>query len=438
MAAIGLYRPEFKIPRLKIIYESVPVIEYSEMDTARLKDLVGTLNPNKTILRIHVIDQNAQAHPGEQLVIDTLAAGSAVSLFSNFTAGGSLSDISQVLADVQSDGVITSDFETQGTSDADSLKIMAAATSRDAIHKYVKTRVPTIQVGTAFSPFSDVSISGMSSGAVFDALLSNTFREREDPNDQTAAATGIEEVTVVPVTAKASGLGNPMFHYGQQFYLDLKTGTTADNIYTVRSVTHNISPGKFTSDVDFAPAGTQGTVSAVRANLIAALGTIDRLGGQDTRTLDGGPVERRSLGELLVDEGVSDAADQIEGLRGNLRASRIARREARAEERAARDAERRLVSTRRLVDDEMSRGRMGEIQRRIDEINAAYPEESSMPDAIAFEYADLLDERYTLIQAEITPRTRTDEELGLRGQESDATDRGFTDAAADETYDFAE
>ena len=42
----------------------------------------------------------------------------------------------------------------------------------------------------------------------------------------------------------------PMMQRGNQFYVDLRTNTTADNVYAVKSVTHNIAQGKFTTSAD--------------------------------------------------------------------------------------------------------------------------------------------------------------------------------------------
>lgn len=395
MCALGMYRPEFKIPRLKIIYEAVPVIVYDDPpfqtspiaamggggfvrsgDRIEQKQLVeGKVDRGKTLLRIHVIDQNAQAHPGEQLVIDTLEAGSAVSLFSNFTGGtdSAASNIASALSAVEDDIPLVRDqIVTNASTAGDSLRILAANTTRQSIHNYVKSKVPTIQFGTAFSPFSSVTISGMSSGAIFDALLSETFRENDDPSDNSQSSHGADEVTVVPVTAKVSGLGNPMFHYGQQFYLDLKTGTTADNIFTVRSVTHNISAGKFTTDIDFSPAGTQGTVSSVRTNIIQALATIDKLGGSDNGSRDPINEARAPLLEELGDalqsdvEAFANSVGRVSDLRKSNSSGRRTRRSAR------RDVRRMEAEDRRQL--RIDRRDMREMTGELDRLYAEYSE----------------------------------------------------------------
>ena len=292
MHKLGMWRPRFKIPRLKFLYEAVPALVYSSAGG------VPSVNRNKTILRIHVMDSNSSSHPGEQLVLDTITAGEAPAVFSMSTTGAdNVGQGAEILRGVLDAELIEPRAPVQDDPAEASIQRMAAAVSREAIHDYLRKTVPTVQFGTAFSPFSSVSISGMSSGALFDALLSDTFRDDDDdPQEQGTNTSGIDEVTVVPVTAKASSLGNPMFHYGQQFYLDLKTGTTADNIFTVRDVTHNISPGTFTTDLSFYPAGQNATVDSIRANLASTLSLLDQ-----TSATAGSGESRETINNLSSD-----------------------------------------------------------------------------------------------------------------------------------------
>ena len=292
MYELGLVVPKFKIPRLKFVFESVPALTFPDgINGSSKKDR------SKTILRIHVSDSNASAHPGNQLILDSLTAGSVPAIFNQRNEsfggrGGIVEALASAREAVNDDGDRVVREQTNRSSagnPSDSLSFLAAAMERDSVHEYIKSKLPTVQFGTAFSPFKDVSISGMSSGALFDALLSETFRDRSDPQTDQGSNTGLEEVTVVPVTAKAVGLGNPMFHYGQQFYLDLKTGTTADNIFTVRDVTHTLGPGSFETAVSFYPAGANATVESIRANMISTLVDLNDL--SKTTTWGGSGVE---------------------------------------------------------------------------------------------------------------------------------------------------
>ena len=351
MWEMGLFRPRFKIPRLKIIYEAVPFMRPD-----------GSRDISKTLLRIHLMDQNASTHIGEQLILDCITGRIAPSFFQGRdpdARSGAASSFNSAIQGLRERAGVVFDRTTQFRSEFledpnsayegafhsylngtdafnqfDALETFLTDMDRDFIHNYIKSRVPYIPFGTSNSPFSNVTISGMSSGALFNALLSRTFREPEDNQTSTSAASSIDEVTVVPATAKVSGLGNPMFHYGQQFYLDLKTGTTADNIFTVRDVTHNIGPGKFTTDLSFYPSGQQATVDSIRTNTISTLNLLDSFEGRDG---DNNPLRRPVPDdqESLLDHGlfgssvVGHLIEQAQGKLhvGNERLSREARRE---------------------------------------------------------------------------------------------------------------
>jgi len=40
-------------------------------------------------------------------------------------------------------------------------------------------------------------------------------------------------------------LGNPLVEFAQQYFIDLQTGTSADNIYLCHKITHTLSKGTF-------------------------------------------------------------------------------------------------------------------------------------------------------------------------------------------------
>jgi len=357
MYQCGLARPRFKVPVIKVHFESGPQLLCDDEGQQ-----IGDVDDTKHILRIHVYDQNASAHPGEQVVLDALSSAEETSLFDRDTvvAGGSdrletvqqrveatLSTVSTVVPSNERDISRVASFllgggnstsleysrttgaSNRGDNQYDSLRTPVFQNiSRDAIHDFIKTRIPTIQFGTAFSPYSEVTISGMSSGGTFDALLSNQFRDQRDPQTNQGSDPLVSEVTVVPVTAKVAGLGNPMFHPGQEFYMDLKTGTTADNIFAVRSVTHNISPGTFKSDIEFGPAGAFSSVSSIRSSLISALSTMAEIAeeggsiGIMSPDVSWGPRPgtdefSRIEGGTLDNGGYADPPDLETGIAGN-------------------------------------------------------------------------------------------------------------------------
>jgi hypothetical protein len=58
-------------------------------------------------------------------------------------------------------------------------------------------------------------------------------------------------------------MGYPLAQYGQKFYIDMGTGTTADNFYYVVGITHTISAGTFKTQLTLA-YNSNATISSLR------------------------------------------------------------------------------------------------------------------------------------------------------------------------------
>jgi len=70
----------------------------------------------------------------------------------------------------------------------------------------------------------------------------------------TPPATGLEgpgglPIRTVPAQLTMNTVGCPALRLYQQFFVDLGTGTSLDNLYQVTQLTHKISPGKFESSL---------------------------------------------------------------------------------------------------------------------------------------------------------------------------------------------
>ena len=84
-----------------------------------------------------------------------------------------------------------------------------------------------------------------------------------------------EEVVVFPNTVSLSLVGMPMMTRGQTLFIDFGTNTSLDNIYTVKSVNHNISAGEFNTDLELVPSN-MGAISSFRSKLTNAISDINK------------------------------------------------------------------------------------------------------------------------------------------------------------------
>ena len=103
--------------------------------------------------------------------------------------------------------------------------------------------MPSITFGSQYSAVTNISLNAQTSGAANNVFLLRS----QEASDTGAEATGkpdlqLEPMTVIPGGVSMTVLGCPTIDRAQQFFIDMGTGTTADNIYIVTQVNHTISP----------------------------------------------------------------------------------------------------------------------------------------------------------------------------------------------------
>jgi hypothetical protein len=118
--------------------------------------------------------------------------------------------------------------------------------------------VPTLTIGT-----NGTLIKSINYGSEQDARLSTIMMLRnssatENPSLPNGSSTGDLPLRVVPGKLSMTTMGCPLFEYMQQFFIDLGTGTTIDNLYNITGLSHNISPGGFTTEIHFTFADAYG------------------------------------------------------------------------------------------------------------------------------------------------------------------------------------
>ena len=141
------------------------------------------------------------------------------------------------------------------------------------IKRIIKSSAPSLTFGLGFTGLSSISMSSTTNGSVPQVLLIGAVTEaNRDPAGAgpTAGESEFEDVTVIPASASANMLGCPLVEYGQHFYIDMGTGTTADNMYYVTGIEHSIRPGEFTTSLNLT-FSSNGTMTTFRSILTAAL-----------------------------------------------------------------------------------------------------------------------------------------------------------------------
>lgn len=106
---------------------------------------------------------------------------------------------------------------------------------------------PSLTFGTQNSVMINANVSTLNENK-----LSTIFMTRSDRNDQSLINDRITEqlpLIIMPTQASVEIFGCPWINFGQNIFLDFETGTTIDNRYIVTGITHDFSPGKFTTQL---------------------------------------------------------------------------------------------------------------------------------------------------------------------------------------------
>jgi hypothetical protein len=262
---LGGAKPEFNVPDLKFYMETMPVIVPSDDDNPRGVD------DSKTILKLHVFDRSATPYSKEMFLLSALTDSEVTAIID-----GTASAPSEMDADQQGTPESNIGDESVGSrveevaSDNDTMyKTVVANVSATSIKKAIKSSVPSLNFGSQFSSIKSINLSATTQGAVANTMLVSALMDT-DPQAGTSTSVPMEDIKVIPAKIGVVMEGCPLIEYGQQFFLDMDTGTTADNIYGVINLTHNLGPGKFetTFDLNFQ---SNGTISSIRSELAKAL-----------------------------------------------------------------------------------------------------------------------------------------------------------------------
>jgi hypothetical protein len=246
-----LSEAKFVKPNVTLLFETNPAIADQRDESLGLVQAaqiaLGIASKSdglsdKSILRIHVYDEEAIASPAELTLINSLVSGT----------GGK-----RILG---------------SSPDFPSKKIIDKMTFYDA-KEFVKRSYPTIIYGSAASTIKSLSVSANTSGELANVLMVESYGDFKNPQDGNNHDTLFEEVTVFPNSVDCTIMGMPMITRGTSLFIDFGTNTSLDSIYTVKSVNHTIASGEFSTRLELVPSN-MGAVSSFR----------DKIGDIQTKT----------------------------------------------------------------------------------------------------------------------------------------------------------
>ena len=256
---------DFQLPQVEMLLECLPSKAPRTEGGATTDYEYGT----KNILRIHIFDASATTFSTESAILnasreDQMGILNTVLPSASPTAGDT-TEVSDNRREVfgqtmqaaiefgiveikDSRGVALTQTATITEIMENSGNIRILGGSRK-IKEFLMKTAPHIIYGAAGTTVLNMQISSQP-----DTTL-QTIQLQRSPSQSSLLTSGEQPgglpMQVIPSQLNMTTMGNPLVSYMQNFFVDLQTGTTLDNIYYVTGLSHTIEAGKFTTSIQF-------------------------------------------------------------------------------------------------------------------------------------------------------------------------------------------
>ena len=249
----------FRAPNVSVKFEAVPVSPNSEY--AKHFD-----TDQKTILKVHVFDMNGgRSDAFTQIVGASSNNFETVKDISNSlrkartSKGKSQSD--SLKAHSQQLKTLIKQFEN--VNPAFVKKINSAGAPEYKINvpfhelkKILAQNYPTLVYGSEGSVITSAQFGSIQDQG-FKNLQLYRYGRNPDRSPSGTADNGLP-IKIQPTNASITMLGCPLLRYSQHYFVDFGTGTSADDMYYAKTVSHSIRPGSFTTSVQLSTRDADG------------------------------------------------------------------------------------------------------------------------------------------------------------------------------------
>ena len=280
-------QPVFKLPKLTMTFEALPALVAKDEDSPFIPD------ESKIILKVHIWDASATPHDSEMFLMtcmndkqmairikNTTVLANAETVDATVDIAPEQGNRSGTVEDgIEADIVVDPADPASAESSANKYQAVVSNVPNTELKRIIKMTVPSLTYGLGFSALNSFSVQSTTGGQVANATLMNALLAADKPVDAGGSPNetpDLEDITVIPASATMELQGCPLLEYGQQFFIDLGTGTTADNIYRVINIEHTLSAGEFRSSVSLGYQGS-GILSTLRSTLVAAQPTLAKI-----------------------------------------------------------------------------------------------------------------------------------------------------------------
>lgn len=210
-----LDRDRFTPINLSMFFETAPAkSNAANTDLSQIRRSIGNilqrrdttnrgLDLEKSILRIHIYDENSTMNPGESLHGTDFRNSNGQNL----------------------------EFSSESLSSYNFVKHM------------IMSRNPTIIHGSSTGVVNSIKVQSNTSSDLSNILMVESYAQSNEGEQEVEE--GFDETVLIPTTVNLELMGFPMLSRGQQIFIDFGTQTSLDNLYMVKTVEHSIEAGSF-------------------------------------------------------------------------------------------------------------------------------------------------------------------------------------------------
>ena len=241
----------FKMPTIEVYVEST----YATAEGSKV-DLLTTFNQAARVdfgrradsyvrvMRIHVYDKQVDPYP------------MSTSLLGRDDQNVDPKTVREELLSDQYKDAIQKGFDGLPKDIQDKLKqdpkhgiVINDLVSNDKIKKFVAKTLPTLIYGGNASTIISANVSSKQDPLLTSVQMMANKSGRPSVTQPNGGGTGGLPLRIIPASVSLNTMGCPLLDFMQLFFIDFNTGTTIDNVYGITGLVHNITPGKFESQL---------------------------------------------------------------------------------------------------------------------------------------------------------------------------------------------
>jgi hypothetical protein len=279
----------FKPPRLGVFMEAVPVHKASATGSA------DTATEQLSILRVHIYDKQCNVYEGIGEML-TAARNTEMGALNNvkFTVQDGTSattqnadksgfneiwtaqrDAAEKFGIIEAIGAGGAGGNVQDAKELnDGNTYFRISGGFPSLKAFIKSTMPSMTYGTQNSAILKANLSSQNNPA----LTTIHLMRGGAGSAESSVISGDRGVPlkISPTTLDLDIIGCPIMRYGQSFFIDFGTGTTADNVYVVNGISHKLGPGEFTTQLKMVQYDTFGRYDSMLKNVMGAMAKLQQ------------------------------------------------------------------------------------------------------------------------------------------------------------------